>query len=185
MKKHIFAVLLAISALGATSCNKDPKLPTPDVEEFPQIYTNITAQSTYKVSEIQGGANPTATVNLDVRGGDANKVEAIEIFRQARTFNVPATGNATVGQSATRVLLKAVPPVSGDIQIPLSEMIAGLTRPTGASQTGTRVAITPASLKANEGFFLTYGLLLKGGRRIAYNTSFLNAPFSGVVNIVP
>jgi hypothetical protein len=185
MKKHFFGLLLAFSALSVSSCEKDPKLPTPGVEEFPQIYTNITAQSSYKVSEIQ--SNPTATINLDVRGGNVNDVEAIEIYRQARTFNVPTgtTPAPVVAAGGPRVLLKTVPPVSGDVQIPLSEMIAGLTRPTGAAQTGPRAAITSASLRATEGFLITYGLLLKNSRRIEYNASFNNTPFSGIVTIVP
>jgi hypothetical protein len=185
MKKILYALLLASATLGATSCNKDPKLPTPSVEDFPQIYTNITTQSTYKLADVRGTGNPTAIVNLDVRGGDLNQVEAIEVYRTARTFNIPASGNPILGQGGNTVLLRTVPPASGNVEISINDLIAGLTRPTGASQTGTRTAITRASLQTNEGVLLTYALLLKGGRRIEYNATFNAAPFSGVVSIVP
>jgi hypothetical protein len=185
MKKILYALLLASTTFGAASCNKDPKLPTPSVAEFPQIYTNITTQSTYKLADARGTGNPTAIVNLDVRGGDASQVESIEIYRTARTYNVPATGSPVLAQGGTTVLLRTVPPTSGDVEISINDLIAGMTRPTGASQTGTRTAITRASLQANEGFLLTYALMLKGGRRIEYNASFNAAPFSGIVSIVP
>lgn len=186
MKKYIFAVLLAISALGATSCKKDPKLPTPGVEDFPLIYTNLGAQSVFKLADVRGSGNPTAVINLELRGGDLSQVEAIEIYRQARTFNVPATGNPVLGLGGSTLLLRTVPPASGDVEIALNDLMPNLTRPTGASQAGTRVALTRASLQANEGFLITYALQLKGGRRIEYlAASFLNAPLSGTISIVP
>jgi hypothetical protein len=186
MKKILYALLLASTTLGAASCNKDPKLPTPSVEEFPQIYTNITTQSTYKLADVRATTgNPTAIINLDVRGGDVSNVESIEIYRTARTYNVPATGNPVLAQGGSTVLLRTVPPTSGDVTISINDLIAGMTRPTGTSQTGTRTSITRASLQVNEGFLLTYALLLKSGRRVEYNASFNTAPFSGIVSIVP
>jgi hypothetical protein len=184
MKKILYAVLLAATTLGASSCNKDPKLPTPSVEEFPQIYTIIGTQSTYSQAAIQGSGSPTATITLDVRG-DASQVEAIEVYRTMRSFNVPATGTGTVALGGPTVLLRTVSPASGDVVISVDDIIVGMTRPTGASQTGTRTAVTRASLRAGEGFLFTYALKLKSGRRIEYNASYNNAPFSGVVTIVP
>ena len=185
MKKYFLAVLLAVTALGASSCKKDPKLPTPAVEEFPQIFTITGTQSTFKVTDIQGTGNPSASFSIDVRGGDASQVEAIEIYRTFRGFNVPATGTAVVALGGPTVLLRTVPPVSGTVDITVNDIISGLTRPTGASQTGTRAAITRASLKSTEGFLFTYALLLKGGRRIEFNQSFNAAPFSGIVTVTP
>ncbi|MBD2768231.1 hypothetical protein IC235_10040 [Hymenobacter sp. BT664] len=184
MKKHFFAAILALTALGASSCKKDPKLPTPSVEEFPLAFINISAQSTYKVTDIQAG-NPTATFFIDVRGGDASQVESINIYRTFRGFNVPATGNPALGFGGPTLLLRSVPPTSGNISVTLSDMIAGLTRAAGPSQGGTRVPITGASLRANESFLITYDLLLKGGRRIEYNQSFNTAPLSGTITVIP
>lgn len=186
MKNIIYAALLVVIGLTSLSCKKDPKLPTPSVEEFPLIFTNTSTQSTYKLSDVQGTGNPTATFTIDVKGGDLDKVESIEVYRTFRGFNVPSgTAMPTLAFGGPTVLLRTVPPASGSIEVTLTDIIANLTRATGPSQGGNRTAITRASLKANEGFLFTYALLLKGGRRIEFNQSFNAAPLSGLVTIVP
>jgi hypothetical protein len=184
MKKVLFALLVVISALGASSCKHDPDLPFPATEEYPQIYTNVSTANAFKLSEVQGSGNATARFDIQVQGGDVNKVEGIEVYRQFVGFNVPTTGNPALAVGGPNLLLRTVPPTSATIQVTIDELIQGLTRPTGASQTGTRVAITRASLKAGEGFRFTYALKLKDGSRIDFNPTFLNAPFSGIVTIV-
>lgn len=192
MKKIFYALLLTASAFSFSSCRDEDNLPYPKAEEFPVIFTNITdGQSSYKLAEAIGSSNPTATFNIDVKGGDVSAVEAVEIYRSFRGFNVPATGTPILGLGP-RLLLRTVPATSTIVEVTLVDMISGLTRATGTSQTGNRTALTRASLKATEGFLVTYELVLKDGRRIVYTPlsngivsgTATNAPFSGIVTII-
>ncbi|QIL75706.1 hypothetical protein [Hymenobacter sp. HDW8] len=184
MKKVLFALLVVISALGASGCEDDPDLPFPETKEYPQIYTNVTAENAFKLTEVQGTGNAAARFDIQVQGGNANEVEAIQVYRQFVGFNVPAGTTApALGVGGPTVLLRTVPPTSGTIELTIDEVIQGLTRATGATQAGARTALTRASLRTGEGFRFTYALLLKDGTRIEYNPTFLNAPFSGIVTI--
>jgi hypothetical protein len=190
MKKIFFGLLIILSALGTSSCEHDPDLPFPATKEYPQIYTNVSAENAFKLAEVQGTGNATARFDIQVQGGDANEVEAIQVYRQFVGFNVPpppvppASPTApTVGVGGPTVLLRTVPPTSATIEVTIDELLPGLTRATGNAQTGARTALTRASLRAGEGFRFTYALLLKDGTRIEFNPTFLNAPFSGIVTI--
>lgn len=192
MKKFLYALLLAASTLSVTACRDEDNLPFPKTEEFPLVFTNLSTQSTFKVADVQGTSNPTASFAIEVKGGDANQIEAIEVYRSFRGFNVPTSGNPAIGLGP-RVLLRTVPPTSGDVEVSINDLINGLTRPSGPSQTGTRVAITRASLRANEGFLFTYELVLKDGRRISYTPLSggivsgiqASAPYAGIITIAP
>lgn len=153
------------------------------------VFTNLASQSTFKLSDIAGTGNPTATFSIEVKGGDLNAVEAVEVYRSFRGYNVAATPALGLGP---RVLLKTVPPASADITVSLNEVITGLTRATGASQAGARTTLTRASLKENEGFLFSYELLLKDGRRVVYTPlsggvvsgTQANAPYTGLVTVI-
>ncbi len=189
MKKFLYALLLATTALGASSCRDEDNLPFPKTEEFPLIFTTVSAQSTFKLADVQGNSNPTATFDIELKGGDLGKIEAVQVYKTFVGFNVPATTTPptapTLGAGGPVVLLTTVPPNSGSVQVALNDLIPGLTRATGANQGGARIALTRASLRASEGFRFTYALLLKDGRQITYNATALSAPFSGVVTIIP
>jgi hypothetical protein len=185
MKKVFLGLLMIISALGFSSCESDPDLPFPATKEYPQIFTNTSAENAFKLAEVRGTGNATARFDIQVQGGDVNQVEAIQVYRQFVGFNVPAASvTPTVGVGGPTLLLRTVPPTSGTIEVTINELIPGLTRATGANQAGARVALTRASLQVGEGFRFTYALLLKDGTRVEYSPSFLNAPFSGIVTIV-
>jgi hypothetical protein len=186
MKKVFFGLLVLISTLGISSCEHDPDLPYPATKEYPQIYTNVSTENAFKLAEVQGSGNATARFDIQVQGGNPNEVEAIQVYRQFVGFNVPTgTGTPAVGAGGPTVLLRTVPPTSATIEVTIGELITGLTRATGATQTGARTALTRSSLRAGEGFRFTYALLLKDGTVITFNPTFLNAPFSGIVTIVP
>lgn len=191
MKKILYALLLTASAFGFSGCRDEDNLPYPKTEEFPIIFTTITAgQSSYRLTDVAGSGNPTATFAIEVKGGDPNQVEVVEVYRSFRGFNVPASGMAALGLGP-RVLLRTVPPTSSSIEVSINDAISGLTRATGASQGGARTPITRASLRAGEGFLFTYELVLKDGRRIVYTPlsggvvsgAQSTAPFSGLVTI--
>jgi subtilisin family serine protease len=185
MKKVLFALLVVISALGASSCEHDPDFPYPNTKEYPQIYTNVSTENAFKLAEVQSSGSATARFDIQVQGGNPNEVEAIQVYRQFVGFNVP-TGTAApaVGVGGPTVLLRTVPPTSATIELTIDEVIQGLTRATGATQAGARTALTRGSLRAGEGFRFTYALLLKDGTVIQFNPTFLNAPFSGIVTVV-
>ncbi|WP_139919985.1 hypothetical protein [Hymenobacter sp. DG01] len=192
MKKFLYALLLAASALSVSACRDEDNLPFPKTEEFPLVFTNLTTQNTFKLADVQGTGNPTTTFNIEVKGGDASKIEAIEVYRSFRGYNKPAAGVTRAIGTGPRVLLRTVAPSSGSIEVSINDLITGLTRASGATQTGARVALTRASLEANEGFLFTYELVLKDGRRIVYTPLSggivsgiqASAPYAGIVTIV-
>lgn len=193
MKKPFLALLLAAVTLSFSACRDEDNLPYPQTEEFPVIFTTITAgQSSFRVAEVNAGTgNPTATFDIEVKGGESNQIDAIEVYRTFRGFNVPTTGNAALGLGP-RALLRTVAPNSGSIDVSINDAINGLTRATGATQGGARTPITRTSLRTGEGFLFTYELVLRDGRRIVYTPlqrgvvtgAQANAPYSGLVNIV-
>ena len=184
MKKILFSFLIIASSLATSSCKHDPDLPFPDTKEYPQIFTTVSTENSFKLAEVQGSGNAMARFDIAVGGGDVNSVESIEIYRTFIGFNVPSTpAGLAVGVGGPTVLLRTVPPTSGTIEVSITDLIPGLTRATGPSQGGNRVALTRASLRAGEGFRFTYALLLKDGTRITFNPSFLNAPFAGFLFI--
>jgi len=190
MKKLLYALLVTVSAFSFSGCRDEDNLPYPKTEEFPVVFTTLTTgANTYKLTDIAGSGNPVASFSIDLKGGDLSAVEAVEIYRSFRGFNVAATPAVGTGP---RTLLRSVSPSSATIEVSINDAISGLTRATGASQTGARTPITRASLRENEGFLFTYELLLKDGRRIVY-TPLSNgivsgaqaiAPYSGTITIV-
>ncbi|UYZ59221.1 hypothetical protein [Hymenobacter latericus] len=180
MKNVITALFLLFVALGTPGCKDDPDLPFPKTEEFPQIFTNLTPQSTFSAAAVQSSAgNPTASFNIEVQGGDLGQVEAIELFSTFRGFNSSGAGALS---NAPRILVKRLPPASGAVEVSINELIAGVTR-ANATAGGARVPVTRASLRATESFTFTYELVLKDGRRIVYSPTFNNAPFAGTIAI--
>ena len=196
MKKTLYALLLMVSAFSFSSCRDEDNLPYPKTEEVPVIFTNITAgQSSFKLSDIAGTGNPTATFSIDVKGGETSNIESIEVYRSFRGYNVPPVTTPVTDPTlglGPRLLLRTVAPNSGNIDVTLNEVIAGLTRAAGNSQAGTRVALTRASLKENEGFLFSYELVMKDGRRVVYTPlsggvisgAQASAPYTGVVTVV-
>jgi hypothetical protein len=188
MKKILFALLVIISAFGSSSCKHDPDLPFPATTDYPQIVTNVSAANSFKLAEIQGTGNATASFGIEVKGGNANNIEAIEVYRTFIGFNIPVPRTPptapTLAIGGPTVLLRTVPPTSGIVEVNIDELIPGLTRVNGPShQDSPRTPLTRASLRVGEGFHFTYALLLKDGTRITFNPSFLNAPFAGSVFI--
>ncbi|MCC3157289.1 hypothetical protein LJ737_08565 [Hymenobacter sp. 15J16-1T3B] len=186
MKKILYAALLAVSTLTATSCRDEDNLPFPKTVEYPVVFTNVSASNGFKIAEVQGTGAANARFDIQVEG-DVSKVDAIEVYRTFVGYNVPATTTPptapVLGIGGPTVLLRTVAPASGTVEVGIDELVTGLTRPSGASQTGARVALTRASLKSNEGFRFTYALKLKDGSRVDYSPTFLNAPYSGIVAI--
>lgn len=186
MKKLLYTALLAAVTLTATSCRDEDNLPFPKAVEYPLVFTNVTTQNGFKIAEVQGTGAANARFDIQV-SGDVSNVESIEVYRTFVGYNVPAVTTPptapVLGLGGPTVLLRTVAPVSGTIEVGIDELIPSLTRPSGASQTGTRVALTRASLRSNEGFRFTYALKLKDGSRVDYSPSFLNAPYSGIVAI--
>ncbi|KUG06772.1 hypothetical protein [Solirubrum puertoriconensis] len=181
MKNVIVALLLLFVALSTPGCKDDPDLPFPETEEFPQIFTNLTPQSTFSAAAVQSSAgNPTASFNIELQGGDLNQVEAIELFSTFRGFN--SAGTAGTLSNAPRILVKSLPPTSGSVEVSINELITGVTR-ANATAGGARVPVTRASLRATESFTFTYELVLKDGRRIVYSPTFNTAPFAGTIAI--
>jgi hypothetical protein len=193
MKKILYALLLMVSAFNISGCRDEDKLPYPKTEEYPVIFTTITAgQSAYRVADANGGSNPSATFAIDVKG-NTESVDVIEIYRSFRGFNVPTSGTAVVGLGP-RVLLRTVTPTSTSVEVNINDIINGLTRANGPLQVDPRiprVPITRASLRATEGFLITYELVLKDGRRVVYTPlsggvvsgTSSSAPYAGVINI--
>jgi len=184
MKKILFSLLIIASSLATSSCKHDPDLPFPDTKEYPQIITTVSVENSFKLAEVQGSGDATARFDIAVSGGDVSNVESIEIYRTFFGFNVPPTpATLAAGAGGPTVLLRTVPPTSGTIEVSITDLIPGLTRPNGPTQGNPRVALTRASLRVGEGFRFTYALLLKDGTRITFNPSFLNPPFAGFVLI--
>lgn len=190
MKKILYAMLVMAVSFGFAGCRDEDNLPYPKAVDYPIIFTTLTTgQNTFSLTDIAGTGNPTVTLNLDVKGGNLQEVETIEVYRSFRGFNVAATPALGLGP---RVLLRTVAPNSGALQLSLNDIVSGLTRATANTQTGTRTALTRASLKETEGFLFTYELLLKDGRRIVYTPlsngivsgSQAAAPYAGLVTVV-